>query len=86
MTTQELRDDLKKILRDEAHICKLTTQIKEKRVILNYILDELIKLREQKKEENIITYLEDEFERLRKERYDLDERLFRVKELVRGFR
>ena len=87
MNTPELREVLKESLKqNEEYICDLTIQIKEKRIILNYIIDELIKLREQKKEENIINYLEDEFERLRKERCVLEERLFRVKESMRCFR
>ena len=70
---------------NEEYILDLSKQIREKRIILNYILDELINLREQK-EENIINYLEDEFERLRKERRALEERLFKAKELIRCFR
>ena len=68
---------------NEEYILDLSKRIEEKRIILNYMLDELIKLREQRKEENIISYLEDEFERLRKERHRLEERLVRVKEHMR---
>ena len=64
----------------EEHISDLTKRIDEKRIILNYLLDQLIELRERRKDTNTINHLEDEFERLRNEREALEERLVRVKE------
>ena len=81
---EEIEDLLKESFKQtEEYISELSKQIGEKRIVLMYILDELIELREQRKEESVINYLEDKFERLRKERCILEERLFRVKEHIR---
>ena len=76
--TENVLEEIRR--QNEEYINDLTKQINEKRIILNYLLDELIKLREQGKEEDTIKHLEDEFERLRNEREALEERLVRVKE------
>ena len=64
----------------EERIKDLQKQIHEKRIILNYLLDKLIELRELKADTNTITHLEEEFERLRLEREKLEEMLTKLKE------
>ena len=70
---------------NEEYITDLKKQIIQKKVILDYLLDELINLREQKKDEKIINHLEDEFTKLRKEKITLEERLFKMEEHMRCF-
>ena len=71
------------IRQDEERIRDLQKQIHEKRIILNYLLEELIQRREQKEDTIVIKLLEEEFERLRKERQTLEEGLTLVKQHMR---
>ena len=53
---------IKKIIKqDEERIMDLQKQAHEKRIILNYLLDELIQRRERKEDANVIKLLEEEF-------------------------
>ena len=71
------------IKQDEERIMDLQKQAYEKRIILNYLLDELIQRRERKEDANIIKLLEEEFERLRLERERLEKRIIELKEHIR---
>ena len=62
------------IKQDEERIMDLQKQAHEKRIILNYLLDELIQRRERKEDANVIKLLEEEFERLRLERERLEKK------------
>ena len=75
---------IKKIIKqDEERIMDLQKQAHEKRIILNYLLDELIQRRERKEDANVIKLLEEEFERLRLERERLEKRIIELKEHIR---
>ena len=75
---------IKKIIKqDEERIMDLQKQAHEKRIILNYLLDELIQRRERKEDANVIKLLEEEFERLRLERERLGKRIIELKEHIR---
>ena len=71
------------IKQDEERIIDLQKQAHEKRIILNYLLDELIQRRERKEDANVIKLLEEEFERLRLERERLEKRIIELKEHIR---
>ena len=71
------------IKQDEERIMDLQKQAHEKRIILNYLLDELIQRRERKEDANVIKLLEEEFERLRLERERLEKRIIELKEHIR---
>ena len=71
------------IKQDEERIMDLQKQAHEKRIILNYLLDELIQQRERKEDANVIKLLEEEFERLRLERERLEKRIIELKEHIR---
>ena len=71
------------IKQDEERIMDLQKQAHEKRIILNYLLDELIQRREKKEDANVIKLLEEEFERLRLERERLEKRIIELKEHIR---
>ena len=71
------------IKQDEERIMDLQKQAREKRIILNYLLDELIQRRERKEDANVIKLLEEEFERLRLERERLEKRIIELKEHIR---
>ena len=71
------------IKQDEERIMDLQKQTHEKRIILNYLLDELIQRRERKEDANVIKLLEEEFERLRLERERLEKRIIELKEHIR---
>ena len=68
---------------DEERIIDLQKQAHEKRIILNYLLDELIQRRERKEDAIVIKLLEEEFERLRLERERLEKRIIELKEHIR---
>ena len=70
------------IKQDEERIIDLQKQAYEKRIILNYLLDELIQRRERKEDANVIKLLEEEFERLRLERERLEKRIIELKEHI----
>ena len=75
---------IKKIIKqDEERIMDLQKQAHEKRIILNYLLDELIQRRERKEDANVIKLLEEEFERLRLERERLEKKIIELKEHIR---
>ena len=71
------------IKQDEERIMDLQKQAHEKRIIFNYLLDELIQRRERKEDANVIKLLEEEFERLRLERERLEKRIIKLKEHIR---
>ena len=71
------------IKEDEERIIDLQKQAHEKRIILNYLLDELIQRREKKEDSIVIKLLEEEFERLRLERERLEKRIIELKEHIR---
>ena len=71
------------IKQDEERIMDLQKQAHEKRIILNYLLDELIQRREREEDANVIKLLEEEFERLRLERERLEKRIIELKEHIR---
>ena len=71
------------IKQDEERIIDLQKQAHEKRIILNYLLDELIQRRERKEDAIVIKLLEEEFERLRLERERLEKRIIELKEHIR---
>ena len=71
------------IKQDEERIIDLQKQTHEKRIILNYLLDELIQRRERKEDAIVIKLLEEEFERLRLERERLEKRIIKLKEHIR---
>ena len=71
------------IKQDEERIMDLQKQAHEKRIILNYLLNELIQRRERKEDANVIKLLEEEFERLRLERERLEKRIIELKEHIR---
>ena len=71
------------IKQDEERIMDLQKQAHEKRIILNYLLDELIQRRERKEDANVIKLLEEKFERLRLERERLEKRIIELKEHIR---
>ena len=71
------------IKQDEERIMDLQKQAHEKRIILNYLLDELIQRRKRKEDANVIKLLEEEFERLRLERERLEKRIIELKEHIR---
>ena len=78
---QEMIGEFKK--QDEERIIDLQKQAHEKRIILNYLLDELIQRRERKEDAIVIKLLEEEFERLRLERERLEKRIIELKEHIR---
>ena len=71
------------IKQDEERIIDLQKQAHEKRIILNYLLDELIQRRERKEDAIVIKLLEGEFERLRLERERLEKRIIKLKQHIR---
>ena len=71
------------IKQDEERIIDLQKQAHEKRIILNYLLDELIQRRERKEDAIVIKLLEEEFERLRLERERLEKRIIELEEHIR---
>ena len=56
----------------------------KKKIILDYILSKLIKLRELKADHTTITHLEEDFDKLRKEKQSTEENLAKVKALKRN--
>ena len=86
-TIERLRQDSDESTRqDEEYVIDLQKRIDEKRIILNYLLDQLIERREQKENSIIIHLLEEEFEKHRIDREKLEERLIKMKEHIRFMR
>ena len=71
------------IKQDEERIIDLQKQANEKRIILNYLSNELIQRRERKEDAIVIKLLEEEFERLRLERERLEKRIIELKEHIK---
>ena len=68
---------------NEEYVINLQKQINEKRIIANYLLNQLMERRERKENSTAINLLEEEFEKHRIEIKKLEEILIKMKEHIK---